>query len=181
MPSATAVASPRNRENETSASLDAQQFKSALAEFPAAVTAVTCWNDLGEPTGATLSAVCSLSLDPPLMLACFDRSSSTLKALSQEGKRLLIHLLAQGQEAAAVKLSGKGNDKFSELNWAPTEFGPRLEGACRTFECEVDALLTAGDHVIVAALVHKIEETVHQPLLYHRRELYAVPAKNALR
>ncbi|GLK69741.1 flavin reductase family protein [Hansschlegelia plantiphila] len=157
--------------------LDEARFKAALAEFPAAVTVVTCWGDAGKPVGATLSSCGSLSLDPPLMFAAFDRSSATLKEISSPGKRFLIHLLGEGQEKTAYRLAGKGADKFDDVVWRQTRFGPQLADCCRVFRCEVHALLSAGDHVIVTGLVHGVEEERRQPLVYHRREIYPAPER----
>ncbi|WP_162294945.1 flavin reductase family protein, partial [Mycobacteroides abscessus] len=71
--------------------IDVQIFKEAMADFPAAVTIITTWDNEGRPVGATLSAVSSLSASPPMMLACFDRKSKTLECLTQ-GKPFLIHV-----------------------------------------------------------------------------------------
>ena len=60
---------------------DMDVFKAAMSDMPAAVTVVTCRDWQGRPVGTTLSAVSSLSLAPPMMLACFDVGSNTLKAL----------------------------------------------------------------------------------------------------
>ena len=84
--------------------LDPVRFLAAMAELPAGVTVTTCRDGLGAPVGATLSAVTSLSLDPPMVLACFDRGSNTLKAVIEPGSPFLLHILAHGQGAIALAL-----------------------------------------------------------------------------
>src|SRR3954462_10554202 len=53
-----------------------EEFRRALSEYATGVTAATAMGPAG-PSGATANAVTSLSLDPPLMLACLDRGSRT--------------------------------------------------------------------------------------------------------
>ena len=64
-----------------------------MGHFATGVTVVTSIGDDGEPVGTTASAVTSLSLHPPLVLLCFDRSSLTLRAIR-------AHLAILGNMAA---------------------------------------------------------------------------------
>ena len=59
--------------------------RQAMGHFATGVTVVTSVGDAGEPVGTTASAVTSLSLDPPLVLVCFDRASVTLQAIRAHG------------------------------------------------------------------------------------------------
>ena len=60
--------------------MSAAEFRHAIGHFATGVTVITSVGADGQPVGTTASAVTSLSLDPPLMLVCFDRSSQTLEA-----------------------------------------------------------------------------------------------------
>ncbi|MFM9044033.1 MAG: flavin reductase family protein, partial [bacterium] len=61
-----------------------EELRKALATFPTGIAVVTTF--LGtEPIGATANAVTGLSLDPPLILACLDRGSPTLRASGAGG------------------------------------------------------------------------------------------------
>lgn len=158
--------------------LDPARFLAAMAELPAGVTVTTCRDEKGTPVGATLSAVTSLSLDPPMVLACFDRGSNTLKAVMEPGTPFLLHILAQGQETVAMAFAGKGGDKFAQVAWAPGRLGlPEIAGCAAILVCRVADIVPGGDHMIVTA--HVVESTVDEdplPLVYHRRRLAAVPA-----
>ena len=157
--------------------LDPARFLAAMAELPSGVTVTTCRDARGAPVGATLSAVTSLSLDPPMVLACFDRNSNTLRAVIEPGSPFLVHILARGQEAIAMAFAGKGGDKFDAVPWAPGRLGlPQIAGCAATLVCRVADLVPGGDHMIVTA--HVVETSVAAdpvPLLYHRRRLAAVP------
>ena len=158
--------------------LDPARFLAAMAELPAGVTVTTCRDGAGRPVGATLSAVTSLSLDPPMVLACFDRGSNTLKAVIEPGSPFLLHILAHGQEAIAMTFAGKGEEKFRGIPWAPGPLGlPEISGCAATLVCRVADLVPGGDHMIVTA--HVVESHVADdplPLVYHRRRLSPVPA-----
>lgn len=147
-------------------------FKAAMAELPAGVTVITAWDDDGLPVGATVSAVNSLSMDPPMLLACLATSSDTLQVL-RTGSRFAVHVLCDGQQAVATCLAGKGADKFSEVSWSPGPHGlPQLEGSAVVAACEVRSLVPGGDHVIVLGDIRSLEVAGGlSPLVYHRRRM----------
>lgn len=153
---------------------DVAGFKSLMASMPQAVTVVTTLSPQGEPVGATLSSVMSLSLDPPMMVCAFDRGSATLACLP-EGQPFLLHLLAEGQEALAYAFAGKGGvEKFAQADWSAGPFDlPRLANAAGVVACRVAARHSGGDHVLVTGEICAIErpDDVH-PLLYFRRALH---------
>src|ERR1700749_490043 len=61
------------------------EFRHAVGHFATGVTVITSVGPDGQPVGTTANAVSSLSLDPPLILVCFDRSSLTLEAVLGHG------------------------------------------------------------------------------------------------
>jgi len=157
------------------AAFDGAHLRAAMAEMPSAVTVITGWNTDGSPAGSTLSAVSSLSMDPPLMLACFHRDSRTLGALDV-GRGFLIHVLAAGQDELAAVFAGKG-DKFAQVDWERGLLGmPQLPGCQTVIACEVEAHLPGGDHVIVTGAVRDISHDAGRgAMLYHRRAFHALP------
>lgn len=147
--------------------------KDAMAAIPSAVTIVTSWADDGTPAGATLSAVTSLSLDPPLMLACFNRTSETLKAIRFSGG-FLIHVLAEGQQGLARCFSRRSNSKFGEVAWKTGLMAmPQFDGCAVTIACRLFQSLPGGDHIIVIGAIEHIEAAeVSGSLVYAHRELH---------
>lgn len=143
-----------------------------MAELPAGVTMVTAWDRGGRPAGATVSAVSSLSLDPPLLLVCLATTSETLAAL-RATRSFLVHVLAEGQEELAARYATKSPAKFDGVMWAPGALGlPRLAGCTVLVACRVSRLVSGGDHVIVLGEIRELEiaRGVH-PLVYHRRRM----------
>lgn len=157
------------------ATIDCDLMRAAMAEMPSAVTVITGLDADGAPVGSTLSAVSSLSLDPPLMLACFHRASRTLGALDV-GRGFLIHVLASGQEQIASIFAGKG-DKFAAVEWKVGFLGlPQLPGCAAVIACTTEAHLPGGDHVIVTGGVQAISHAAGRTaMLYHRRGFHALP------
>ncbi|MBY0558686.1 flavin reductase family protein [Hyphomicrobium sp.] len=152
--------------------VDPGEFRSAMGDMPGAVTVITSWGPDGAPSGATLSAVVSLSLDPPQMLACFDHGSNTLAAIQSHG-RFLVHVLAHGQQSVAMKFSGKSPDKFNGVEWEADVFGlPRIDGCVVAVACELDKIIESGDHKIVIGRVVEIERAGKlNPMVYARRKM----------
>jgi len=160
--------------------VDAQSFMNAMAGLPAPVSVITTLAADGRPVGATLSAVSSLSLDPPLFLACFDHRSETLAALRRH-RRYLVHILAGDQPHLAKAFSSKARNKFDAVEWRATEEGlPLLEGCCTVLRCRLFNMLSGGDHAIVMGEVEhveRLEET--EPMIYVNRRMTKPERKDA--
>src|SRR4051795_9774734 len=101
--------------------LSPEQFRAALSAYATGVTVVTAIGS-GGPSGATANAVTSLSLDPPMMLACLDRGSRTLTSVRAQG-RFGVNALAAGQEELARRFSAKNPEpeKWQGVDWFERE------------------------------------------------------------
>jgi len=147
-----------------------ERFRVALGSYPTGVTVVTAIGPSG-PSGATANAVTSLSLDPPMMLACLDRGSRTLTAVRAQG-RFGVNALAAGQAKLARQFSGKGPEaaKWEGVDWSEREKLPRIAGTLMWIACELRDLIDGGDHLILTGNVIEAESVDGQPLLFHRGE-----------
>ncbi len=144
------------------------EFRSALGAYATGVTVVTAIGDNG-PSGATANAVTSLSLDPPMMLACLDRGSRTLTSVRAQG-RFGVNALAAGQEELARRFAGKDEEpeKWQGIEWSESDELPRLPGAHQWIACELRDLIDGGDHLILTGNVLSVDSNSGQPLLFHR-------------
>jgi flavin reductase (DIM6/NTAB) family NADH-FMN oxidoreductase RutF len=144
------------------------RFREALAAYPTGVTVVTAIGANG-PSGATANAVTSLSLDPPMMLACLDRGSRTLTSVRAQG-RFGVNALAAGQDDLARRFSGKNPEpeQWEGVEWSEAEQLPRLTGALMWVACELRDLIDGGDHLILTGNVVEADSREGQPLLFHR-------------
>src|SRR3954452_7525101 len=145
-----------------------EDFRVALSAYATGVTVVTAVGEEG-PSGATASAVTSLSLDPPMMLACLDRGSRTLTSVRAQG-RFGVNALAAGQEELARRFAGKNEEaeKWDGVEWSESDELPRLAGALMWVACELRDLIDGGDHLILTGNVIEAESREGHPLLFHR-------------
>ena len=151
-----------------------QLYRDIMACFPSGVAIVTASEADGKPRGLTLSAFCAVSLTPPLVLVCIDKTSNTLPAL-QSGGGFTVNFLAGGREHLAVLYASKAEEKFEGIAWRPPdhpEGGPILhEDSAAYAVCVTRQAIEAGDHWVFIGEVRAggvIEGRL--PLVYHRRE-----------
>jgi 3,4-dihydroxy-2-butanone 4-phosphate synthase len=148
-----------------------RRMRDVMGHFATGVTVVTARGEGGAPVGTTANAISSVSLDPPLLLACLARSSETLSAVRAEG-RFAINILAAEQREHSDRFAKKGDAVAShEVEFHEHDLGvPVLPGALATIACEVEAIYPAGDHEIVVGLAHHLEhrEPGAKPLLFYR-------------
>ena len=138
-----------------------------MARMPTPVTVVTAAG-AEAPAGATANAVTSLSLSPPLMLACLDRGSRTLRALEVAGG-FAINVLASDQAELARRFSTKDPHPEKWTGVAVTERHglPLIDGAVMWIACELRDVLQGGDHVIVTGAVLDLIPGEGDPLIFH--------------
>ena len=150
-----------------------QLFRDIMACFPTGVAIVTAQGAGDRPRGLTLSAFCPVSLDPPLVLVCIDKTSNTLPALLAAGG-FTVNFLAGGREHLAVLYASKAEGKFEGIPWRPApvpEGGPILyEDSAAYAVCVTQRALEAGDHWVFIGEVREGEVLAGRlPLVYHRR------------
>jgi flavin reductase (DIM6/NTAB) family NADH-FMN oxidoreductase RutF len=141
-------------------------FRRAMSRLPTGVTVVTAHGADGR-SGLTANAVVSLSLDPPLMLACLDRGSRTLRAVEHAG-RFGITVLASDQADVARAFSTKAemHEKWEGIQWRDRDGIPALEGGVAWVACELRDVLAGGDHVIVTGAVLDVTAYGGDPLVF---------------
>jgi flavin reductase (DIM6/NTAB) family NADH-FMN oxidoreductase RutF len=158
-------------ESTTNAAVTAAKFRHAMGQFATGVTVITSVGADGRPVGTTANAVSSLSLDPPLLLVCFDQSSRTLAAIRVHGA-FAVNVLAAPQEELSANFARRG--LMADWDDVPHQPGltgsPRLHGVLATLECTVEHRLPGGDHEIVVGRVRdaRTGDAEAAPLLFWR-------------
>lgn len=149
---------------------DPASFRAAMAMLPTGVTVVSASGPDG-PAGATANAVCSLSIEPMLMLACLDRGSRTLLAV-QAANRFGISVLHAGQEPIARSFATKApvSDKWQGVAWGERDGIPAIDDALAFVACDLRDVIAGGDHVIVTGEVTALETSEGDPLVFHAGE-----------
>jgi flavin reductase (DIM6/NTAB) family NADH-FMN oxidoreductase RutF/DNA-binding GntR family transcriptional regulator len=146
---------------------DARTFRHVVGHLPSGVTLVTTRTPDGDH-GMTASSVTSLSLDPPMMLACLNRSSSTSMAVSAAGA-YAVNVLGQGHEHLAQQFAAPSRDKFAGVRVTEGVLGlPLLADALARIECTVVEEVHAATHTIFLGRVVDAKADEGSPLTYFR-------------
>ena len=149
----------------------AAEFRHAMGHFATGVTIVTSVGPDGEPVGTTANAVTSLSLDPPLILVCFDRTSVTLEAIVTHGA-FAVNVLGARQEHLSTNFARRGlAAAWDGVRHRRGRTGsPRLDDVLASLECTVEHRISGGDHEIVIGRVTDVETSPAggAPLLFWR-------------
>jgi 3-hydroxy-9,10-secoandrosta-1,3,5(10)-triene-9,17-dione monooxygenase reductase component len=151
-----------------------------MGHFATGVGVLTAADARGRPFGTTANAISSLSLDPPLVLACLRRESETLTAVRETG-RFAVNLLAAGQRELSERFARRAAaGLWDGVAHRLPDGVPVLDGALAAVECAVHEIADGGDHVIVIGRVLAVEHPVEHvdPLVYYRgayAELVAPP------
>ena len=139
-----------------------------MGSLPTGVTIVAT-NGADGPAGATANAVSSLSIDPMLMFACLDRGSRTLLAV-QAADRFSISVLHDGQEDIARSFATKRpvTEKWAGVAWSERDGLPAIDDALLWVACDLQDVITAGDHVILTGAVTDLTTASGTPLVFHQ-------------
>lgn len=144
------------------------EFREALGRFATGVAVATCAGTGHGPVGVTINSFSSVSLTPPLVLWCLDKSSDREGAFIECGG-FAINVLARAQQALSVRFAEVGQHDFTGIKYDTWVTGaPVLPGVLSAFDCELEARHDAGDHWILVGRVRKLCTREGEPLLYFR-------------
>jgi 3-hydroxy-9,10-secoandrosta-1,3,5(10)-triene-9,17-dione monooxygenase reductase component len=148
--------------------VEPDRFRTVMGHFATGVAVVTV-DAPGGPQGMTANAVASLSLDPVLVLVCFDNGARTLLQVERAG-RFGVNVLAAGQEHLARRFASKAETKFADVAHSVHDGIPVLDGTLAWVGCELHRLVPGGDHTIGIGAVHAAELGAEglEPLLWFR-------------
>ena len=149
--------------------ISAEDFKRALSRRASGVAVVTARSG-DRIHGMTVSAFTEVSLEPPLVLVCADKSSNTLPVI-RAGGVFAINVLARDQHELSNRFAANRDEdkRFEGLEFEVGRTGaPLLRGVAVNIDCRVVAEHDAGDHVIYIGEVQEVRSFDHEPLLYFR-------------
>jgi flavin reductase (DIM6/NTAB) family NADH-FMN oxidoreductase RutF len=147
---------------------DEARFRQVLGHFPTGVTVITA-NTAEGPVGMAVGSFTSLSLDPPQVLFCAGKASTSWPRIREHGS-FSVNILAEDQEEISRVFASKAADKFAEIGWHRSRSGnPRLDGALAHIDCRIGAIVESGDHSIVVGEVDELA-VAHEgrPLVFFR-------------
>lgn len=146
---------------------DSRTLRNAMGCFATGITVVTTLRADAMPVGLTANSFTSVSLDPPLLLICLAKTSSSLSAFEQSDK-FAVNILHIGQQPTSNVFTSKSADRFGQTDWSLGETGvPILTNSLASMECTCQARYDGGDHIIMVGQVERARfEPRRDPLLY---------------
>ena len=150
--------------------IDRETFRTCMRQVPGAVSIITTLHgDLRG--GLTATAVCSVSAEPPQLLACVNRSASAQPLIAASG-RFGVSFLSHEQQGVAAAFAASLSERFQVGDWMVLGSGiPLLRNAAAAFDCVVVQTLDAGTHTIfigaiVAAVSQETRNLVYKSGIY---------------
>jgi flavin reductase ActVB len=141
-------------------------FRESMSRLASGVTIVMTEID-NRPWGLTVSACCSVSMDPPLILVSLaTKAASTLAIIDHN--RFSVGILAEDQLQPAKAGAAAGTPKFFE-DYAENRgnHNYKVKNALASIHCKVDQVVVAGDHTLFIGLVENVELSESKPPLLH--------------
>jgi len=143
-------------------------FRDVMGRFPTGVTVVATLDASDRPVGLTVNSFTSVSLDPPLVLVCIDRSANSHDALLASSG-FAVSILSLGQGEAALRFATEPSEgRFEDVAWKASPSGnPVLSGAAAWLDCVLDEVIHAGDHSILIGRPASYELSEAPSLVFH--------------
>jgi flavin reductase (DIM6/NTAB) family NADH-FMN oxidoreductase RutF len=150
------------------ATTDTELFREVFGHFATGVAVITSARP-GGAGGMTANALCSLSLDPLLVLVCFQQEARTLPIVRDSG-RFGVNVLGSDQEHVAGVFASKvpEDEKLDSVEHV-FEYGvPVITGALAWAACDLRDLIAGGDHTIAIGEVIAMGHGTGEPLIWYR-------------
>lgn len=146
------------------------EFRNALSRFASGVSVVTMRDTDGRFQGITVSAFCSLSLNPPLILVCIENTTASHVALKRSAA-FVVNVLNACQRQISERFASLVPDKFDQVEFTlGTSDIPVLSGCLANLECRLTDSFDVGDHTIFIGEVEEARINEGDPLLYFRSD-----------
>jgi flavin reductase (DIM6/NTAB) family NADH-FMN oxidoreductase RutF len=150
---------------------DSQTFRNGMRRLAAGVCLITTEDDAGQRTGMTATAVCSVSAEPPMLLCCINRQTSSYPAILRAGI-FGMNVLAIDDRPLADQFARpavSAEEKYALGLWLRLTTGaPILESALVGFDCRVASSVEVGTHGIIFGEIvdMQMRPVTAKPLLY---------------
>jgi flavin reductase (DIM6/NTAB) family NADH-FMN oxidoreductase RutF len=149
-------------------SIEAGAFRQGMRLLSAGVTIVT--TAIGaQRIGLTATAVCSLTAEPAMLLACVNREAGAHDPTLQS-RVFCVNVLALGQLELARLFADRSRvaERFDEGRWGTLKTGaPVLLDSLASFDCLLGQTLKAETHTVLIGLVQAVRTSPSlEPLLY---------------
>lgn len=174
----------KEKSDDTAEFVSSDVFREAMSRLGAPVALVTTDGPAGRH-GLTVSALCSVSVDPPTVLVCINRDSRSHEAFIKN-RNVGISILEPHHESLAFRFaSGKlGQDeKFESEKWVERPgAAPVLINASVTLLGRIAQTLSSGSHDIFVVHIRDIglQTEKSNGLVWFDRAFHHLPVKQSV-
>jgi flavin reductase (DIM6/NTAB) family NADH-FMN oxidoreductase RutF len=140
----------------------AATFRSAMRQLPGGVSVITVGRDR-DISGMTVTSVTSLSAEPPSLLVCVNRSSSSWPLFERYGA-FAVNILHADQQQVAEQFAGRvgvsGYERFAGISSTTLLTGvPIIADALTSVDCTIEEIIPRHSHAIVIGRVVAIRRS----------------------
>jgi flavin reductase (DIM6/NTAB) family NADH-FMN oxidoreductase RutF len=154
------------------------KFREVMGNYTTGITIVTTRGKDGEVYGLTVNSFTSVSLDPLLVLVCFDNRLSSLSHF-KHSKKFGVSILSEHQEQLSRMFAKKDSERPPDIYFEGSEGQPLLRDALAYMECETVEVYPGGDHEIFLAKILTANTLAAasgiKPLMYFRGKYHRLP------
>jgi len=154
------------------------KFREVMGNYATGITVVTTRGKDNQIYGLTVNSFTSVSLDPLLVLVCFDNRLSSLSHFNHS-KRFGVSILSEHQEEFSRLFAKKDATRPPDIYFDGPEGQPLLRDALAYMECEVVDIYPGGDHQIFLGKVLTANtlsaNSGIKPLMYFRGRYHRLP------
>lgn len=145
-----------------------EDFRTTLSRFASGITIVTSADKEKRFHGMTVSAFCSVSLDPPLVLVSISKDTGSHYSIA-ESKKFVVNILSEDQEHLSELFAAPLHDKFERVEFSESPHGlPMITGALANMECDLRHSYDGGDHTIYVGEIENAIVVDGDPLVHFR-------------
>ena len=143
-----------------------EEFKAAMSRVASSVSVVTTRDADGKAHGLTVSAFCSVSAEPPMVLACIHKRTGSHYAFF-ERQAFVVNVLSEEQRDVSQQFASPADDKFNGIPVEESIDGlPKLQNCLATLECRIVETHDGGDHTILVGSIERTTIAEGLPLMY---------------
>lgn len=149
-----------------------RSIRDAFGQFTTGIAVVTTLDKNAKPVGITVNSFASVSLEPPLVSWCVDRSSKRFNEFAQ-AEYFTISVLTSKQQAISDLFAQRSWDvtAFDDVEWYEGHHGiPQIPSVSARFHCKTAHLYEGGDHLIILGAVEGYDSEPSPPLLFSQGE-----------
>jgi nicotinamidase-related amidase/flavin reductase (DIM6/NTAB) family NADH-FMN oxidoreductase RutF len=154
-------------------SIEGADLRQAMRVFATGVTVVLT-KPGDDVHGMTANAVCSISLEPPLVMLSLDNRTKMHAAL-EDGDTFSINVLEARQSTLADRFAGRWVWSADSVEFDYVDDTPIIGGSLASMTCRVDSRIPAGDHTMIMGLVLEARSTPGTPLIFFNGKWTSFP------